>query len=116
MSKRGKRYTALLEKAPGDQRLSVPDAVENLLQLKSAKFDETVELALKLGIDAKQADQLVRGSYSLPKGSGKNVTVIAFCEGDVAEQAKAAGAAEAGGEEGGKHPRLALPGPHSRSR
>ena len=63
----------------------------------TAKFDETVDLALKLNIDTKQADQLVRGSFSLPNGTGKSVRVIAFCEGEEAEAATANGAIEVGG-------------------
>jgi large subunit ribosomal protein L1 len=61
--------------------------------------DQTVELVMHLGIDARQADQMLRGAISLPKGIGKSRSVIAFCEGDLAEEAKAAGAVEAGGEE-----------------
>lgn len=62
-------------------------------------FDQTVELVMHLGIDAKQADQMIRGSYSLPKGIGRTKSVIAFCPDDQAEAAKAAGAAEAGADD-----------------
>ena len=99
MKKRGKRHSALLDKAVGEERQTVAVAVDLLHQMKSAKFDETVELAMKWDIDPKQADQLVRGSYSLPNGTGKAVKIIAFCEGEVAEKATAAGAIEVGGEE-----------------
>lgn len=61
--------------------------------------DQTVELVMHLGIDARQADQMLRGAISLPKGIGKSRTVIAFCEGPIAEEAKAAGAIEVGGDE-----------------
>jgi len=61
--------------------------------------DQTVELVMHLGIDARQADQMLRGAISLPKGIGKSRTVIAFCEGAVADEAKAAGAIESGGDE-----------------
>jgi large subunit ribosomal protein L1 len=66
---------------------------------KRKAVDQTVELVVRLGIDPKQADQMVRGSISLPKGTGKTQQVIAFCEGDLADQAKAAGAIEAGSDE-----------------
>lgn len=66
---------------------------------KRKNWDQTVELVMHLGIDARQADQLVRGAISLPKGIGKSRTVIAFCDGALADEAKAAGAIEAGGDE-----------------
>ncbi len=78
---------------------SVDDAVKVVKTAASAKFDETVDLALKLNIDTKQADQLVRGSFSLPNGTGKSVRVIAFCEGEEAEAATANGAIEVGGQD-----------------
>ena len=67
--------------------------------LRSAKFDETVEVAARLGVDPKKSDQMVRGAVSLPHGLGKSVRVIVFAEGDAADQAKEAGAMEVGGEE-----------------
>ena len=76
---------------------TVEDAVKVAKNAATAKFDETVDLALKLNIDTKQADQLVRGSFSLPNGTGKSVRVIAFCEGEEAEAATANGAIEVGG-------------------
>ncbi len=78
---------------------SVDEAVKVVKKAASAKFDETVDLALKLNIDTKQADQLVRGSFSLPNGTGKSVRVIAFCEGEEAEAATANGAIEVGGQD-----------------
>jgi large subunit ribosomal protein L1 len=66
---------------------------------KRKKVDQTVELVMHLGIDARQADQMLRGAISLPKGIGKSRTVIAFCDGDTAEAAKEAGAVEAGADE-----------------
>jgi large subunit ribosomal protein L1 len=66
---------------------------------KRKPVDQTVELVVHLGIDPKQADQMVRGSISLPKGTGQTQRVIAFCEGDLVEQAKEAGAVDAGGDE-----------------
>lgn len=99
MKKHGKRYQALAARVDPNQRHNVDEAVALLGQLKSAKFDETVEVALKLAIDPKQADQLVRGSYSLPKGTGKDVRIVAFCEGPEADGAREAGAREVGGED-----------------
>jgi large subunit ribosomal protein L1 len=75
------------------------EAINLLKTLKNTKFDETVQIAMKLGIDPKKSDQALRGSVSLPKGIGKNVKVLAFAEGDLAEQAKAAGADVVGGKE-----------------
>ncbi|MBC8330304.1 MAG: 50S ribosomal protein L1 [Planctomycetes bacterium] len=75
------------------------EAVATLKGLRLAKFDETVEVAARLGVDPKKSDQMVRGAVSLPHGLGKVVRVIAFAEGDAADAAKAAGALEVGGEE-----------------
>lgn len=80
--------------SPGD--LSVKAAVDKIKSFTSTKFDQTVDLVLHLGIDPKQADQLVRGAISLPHGTGKKRTVIAFCEDGDADEAKKAGAIEAG--------------------
>jgi large subunit ribosomal protein L1 len=95
---RSKRYKECLEKAPA---LPVPvgEAVKVLKSFQSTKFDPTVELVMHLGIDPKQADQGVRGSISLPNGIGASRKVIAFCEEKDVEEAKAAGAVEAGGDE-----------------
>lgn len=91
-SKRYRKEAATV--SPGD--LSVKDAVDKIKSFTSTKFDQTVDLVLHLGIDSKQADQLVRGAISLPHGTGKKRTVIAFCEDGDAEEAKKAGAVEAG--------------------
>ena len=99
MSKtRSKRYTKCKETAP-DKKLPVEEAVKALKGFADTKFDSTVELVMHLGIDPKQADQMMRGSISLPNGIGKTKKVIAFCEGQDAEEAIAAGAIETGGEE-----------------
>jgi large subunit ribosomal protein L1 len=98
--RKGKRYEKMLEVLKDKvQPMSVDDAVKVLKQFNTAKFDQSVECVMSLGIDSKQADQLVRGSLSLPKGIGKSFKVIAFCESDVAEKAKAAGAIEAGADD-----------------
>ena len=94
-----KRMRAMVGKVPGETALPVGEAVSILKQFGNTKFDQTVDIAIRLGIDPKQADQLVRGSVVLPHGIGKTLRVIVFAKGDLAEQAKAAGADEVGGEE-----------------
>ena len=76
--------------------MSLAEAVEKVKSFKTAKFDQTIECVMHLGIDPKQADQLVRGSLSLPHGIGKQKKVIAFCEDTDVEAARKAGAVEAG--------------------
>ncbi len=93
-----KRYKAEAEKL-GKEVMSLSDAVEKIQSFKAVKFDQTVECVLSLGIDPKQADQLVRGAISLPHGIGKKKKVIAFCEDSDIEEAKKAGAMEAGSDE-----------------
>lgn len=95
---RGKRYKESAKAVPANP-VTIEQAVPILKQFKKTKFDETVNLVVHLGIDAKQADQMVRGSVSLPKGIGKTKTVIAFVQGNNVDVAKAAGAIEAGGDE-----------------
>lgn len=97
--RRSKRYRKNREGIDRTVAYDVPTAVKLLKERANVKFDETVTLAVKLDIDTKQSDQLVRGSFSLPYGIGKSVRVIAFCEGPEAEEAKAKGAIEAGGQE-----------------
>ena len=82
-----------------EKALSLEEAVELILNFEGAKFDETVELAVKLGIDPKNSQQIVRGAISLPHGVGRSVRVIAFAEGDAATAAKEGGAIEVGGED-----------------
>ncbi len=95
----GKRYNAAVKDLDRKTPRPVEEAVTQIKERATAKFDETVELSLKLNIDTKQSDQLVRGSFSLPHGTGKSVRVIAFVEGEEAEAAKSAGAIEVGGED-----------------
>jgi large subunit ribosomal protein L1 len=94
-SRRYKKESQQSSKEP----LSLKDAVEKVKSFKSVKFDQTVECVMQLGIDPKQADQLVRGSISLPNGIGKQKRVVAFCEDSDVEAAKGAGAVEAGSDE-----------------
>jgi large subunit ribosomal protein L1 len=90
---------ASLAKRTTENPVPVEQAVGMLKQFGTTKFDQSVEIAIHLGIDPKQADQLVRGSLVLPHGIGKSLRVVVFAKGDLAEQAKAAGADEVGTEE-----------------
>jgi len=96
--KRSKRYRKLLEKVPGDP-VPVEKAVGFIKDCAGTKFDQTVEIAMRLGIDPKQADQIVRGSLVLPNGIGKTQRVVVFAKGEQAEAAREAGADEVGAEE-----------------
>jgi large subunit ribosomal protein L1 len=98
MGYRSKRYRKSAEKKKPEP-VPLNDAVATLKKFDNAKFDETVELSLKLGIDPKQSNQAVRGSFSLPHGIGKTVKVVVFADGESAQKAKAAGALEVGGED-----------------
>ncbi len=93
-----KRYMKESEQL-SKENLSLADAIEKIKSFKSVKFDQSVECVLHLGIDPKQADQLIRGSISLPHGIGKQKKVIAFCEDSDTEAAMSAGAIEAGCDE-----------------
>jgi len=98
MAFRSKRYKKEAEQV-SKEAIPLGEAVEKIKSFKSTKFDQSVECVLHLGISPKQADQLVRGSISLPHGIGKHKRVIAFCEESDVEAAKTAGAIEAGGDE-----------------
>ena len=95
MKKRSKRYNGDAQKAV-KETLSLADAVKKVKSFGSTKFDQSVECVMHLGIDPKQADQMIRGAISLPNGIGKARRVIAFCEDSEADAAKAAGAIDAG--------------------
>lgn len=99
MAKQSKRMRAMAAKVPGKAPLPVEEAVAILKTFNTTKFDQTVEIAVRLGIDPKQADQIVRGSVVLPHGIGKTLRVVVFAKGDRADEAKAAGADEVGGAE-----------------
>ena len=95
---RGKRYRQSVEHVP-TAPVNIEQAIPVLKKFKAAKFDESVNIVIHLGIDATQADQNVRGSVSLPKGIGKTRRVIAFVQGNDIEKAKSAGAVEAGADD-----------------
>jgi len=90
--KPSKRREALLKKVDATKEYSIDEAMATLKELKSAKFDETVEVALNLNVDPRHADQMVRGSVVLPHGTGKTVRVAVFAKDAKADEAKAAGA------------------------
>nr|WP_319513228.1 50S ribosomal protein L1 [uncultured Cohaesibacter sp.] len=99
MAKVGKRIRAAREKLDATATYSVEEAVKLIKETSKTKFDETVEIALNLGVDPRHADQMVRGVCQLPAGTGKSVRVAVFARGDKAEEAKAAGADIVGAED-----------------
>lgn len=99
MAKKSKRLASLLEKINLEKTYGAQEAVETIKTLASAKFDETVEIALKLNVDPRHADQMVRGSVVLPAGTGKSVRVAVIAKDVKADEAKAAGAEIVGAEE-----------------
>jgi len=99
MVKRSKRIKGLVEKVPGKKPLPLAEAVALLKTFGNTKFDQSVEVAVRLGIDPKQADQIVRGSIVLPHGIGRTLRVVVFAKGDKIDEAQEAGADEIGGEE-----------------
>jgi large subunit ribosomal protein L1 len=99
MGHKSKRYQESEKLIDGSRKYDLKEAVQLLKGLKGAKFDEAVEIAMKLGVDPKHSDQLVRGSISLPKGIGKERRVIVFATGEKAETANKAGADEVGAED-----------------
>ena len=99
MAKLGKRTKAARETFAGKANLTVEDAVKLVKTAASAKFDETVEIALNLGVDPRHADQMVRGVVALPNGTGKEVRVAVFARGPKADEAKEAGAEVVGAED-----------------
>lgn len=99
MAKRSKRYREVLAKVDRTKKYNFEEAVKLALETASAKFDETVEVAVKLGVDPRHADQMVRGSVVLPHGTGKPVRVLVFAKGDKAKEALEAGADYVGDED-----------------
>jgi large subunit ribosomal protein L1 len=97
--KRSKRYRAAAELVDAKKKYTLGDAVKLLKTLPATKFDQTVTLSFKLGVDPKQSDQMVRGTCPLPHGSGKSVRVLVFATGSAAEAAKEAGAEYVGFED-----------------
>lgn len=99
MKFRSKRYIESKKKLLKSKDYELREAVSVLRTFNKSKFDETVEMVMKLGVDPKHSDQLIRGAYSLPKGIGKELRVIVFASGEKAEMAQKAGAIEVGGDD-----------------
>jgi len=97
--KRSKRYRAAVEKVDSKRKYQLAEAIKTLKTLNPPKFDQTVTLSFKLGVDPRQSDQMVRGTCPLPHGSGKNVRVLVFASGSAADAAREAGAEFVGYEE-----------------
>jgi large subunit ribosomal protein L1 len=99
MAQHGKKYTEALTKVDREMLYSVGEAVDLVKSLSSAKFDETVEVAVRLGVDPRKADQIVRGTLSLPSGTGRTERVAVFASGEQAAEARAAGADVVGADD-----------------
>lgn len=99
MSGKGKKYRAGSEKIEVGRAYPLTEAVQLLKEIVSARFNETIELVARLGIDPRHSDQLVRGTVTLPHGTGKKIKILVFCKPDSVEEAQAAGADYAGGKE-----------------
>ena len=97
--KQGKRYVEAAKLVDSSKQYEVKEALELIEKMPKPKFDETVELHVKLGVDSKHADQQVRGTVVLPHGTGKTLKVLVFAKGDKAKEAEAAGADFVGAEE-----------------
>lgn len=99
MAKYGKKYRAIAEKVDRTKRYTIDEAVQLVRDLKVAKFDESVDVAVNLGVDPRHADQMVRGAVVLPHGTGKSVRVAVFAKGEKAKEAEEAGADIVGAED-----------------
>ena len=99
MARIGKRMKELKSKVDRDKVYPLEDALELLGELKGAKFDESVDLALRLGVDPRKSDQMVRGAVSLPHGTGRSVRVLVFAKGEKEKEAEEAGADFVGAED-----------------
>src|ERR687896_280005 len=99
MIKHGKKYRAALEKIEPGRKYNLETAIAKVKEIAFAKFDETVELTMWLGVDPRKADQLVRGTIVLPHGLGKSKTVLVIAQGDKVREAEEAGADMVGGED-----------------
>jgi large subunit ribosomal protein L1 len=96
---RGKRYKDAKEKLGDKETFNLQEALDAVTETAKAKFDESVDVALKLGVDPRHAEQMVRGTLILPHGTGKNVRVLVFAKGDKEKEAQEAGADYIGGED-----------------
>ena len=99
MSSHGKRYAELISKVDREREYEPAEALALVRSLKSAKFDETVEVHVRTGLNVRHADGQLRGTIALPNGIGKDVTIAVFAQGDAAKEAEEAGADYVGGED-----------------
>lgn len=99
MSEMGKSYRKVLEKVDRNQRYPLEDSLKLVKETARAKFDETVDMAIRLGVDPRQADQNIRGTVALPHGMGKTVRILAFAKGEKEREAQEAGADFVGSDE-----------------
>ncbi|MBW2039144.1 MAG: 50S ribosomal protein L1 [Deltaproteobacteria bacterium] len=99
MGKRGKKYIEAKKKVDRTKRYNLEEALDLLSETSYARFDESVDVAIKLGVDPKKPDQMVRGTVVLPNGTGKEVNILVFAQGEKEKEAREAGADYVGGEE-----------------
>ncbi len=99
MTQHGKKYTDAAKQVDREELLTIPVALAKVQELASAKFDETVEIAVQLGVDPRKAEQIVRGTLSLPAGTGRDVRVAVFAGGEQAAEAREAGADVVGADD-----------------
>ncbi len=99
MAKKGKKFVEARQKVDRDTRYDLGEAIRLMKETATAKFDETAEVAIRLGVDPRKADQMVRGTVLLPHGTGKQVKVLVFAKGDKEAEAKEAGADYVGAED-----------------
>jgi len=99
MAKNGKKYREAVKKIEHDRKYALDEGLTLLKEVCYANFDETIEMAVRLGVDPRKADQMVRGSVALPHGTGKSVTVLVFAKGEKEKEAQDAGADYVGGAE-----------------
>ena len=99
MTKQSKRAKVIQEKVESEKLYTLSEAVNLLKEIKATKFDESVDVALRLGVDTRKAEQMVRGTCSMPNGLGKEVRVLVFAKGEKATAAQEAGADHVGGED-----------------
>jgi large subunit ribosomal protein L1 len=99
MAKKGKKYLEAIKKVDKDRKYDLQEGLALLKEMSFANFDETIDMAVRLGVDPRKADQMVRGSVTLPHGTGKTVTVLVFAKGEKEKEAQDAGADYVGGDE-----------------
>jgi large subunit ribosomal protein L1 len=99
MAKKGKKYLEAVKKIKKDHKYDLQEGLALLKEVSFASFDETIDMAVRLGVDPRKADQMVRGSVTLPNGTGKTVTVLVFAKGEKDKEARDAGADYVGGDD-----------------